>query len=91
LKSQVAQLVINCGRNSLDVFCLATVLSFLGFIAMLEGGRTFEYQIAVNGAGLALMGSAAWWLTYRKGQLAARPGGPAAGTSPAPSDEAGTL
>jgi hypothetical protein len=66
-------------------------MSFVGFIVMLEGGRTFEYQLAVNGFGFALMGSAAWWLTQRKARLAARAGQIAAGKAPVRSDEAGTL
>jgi hypothetical protein len=89
LRTPAANMLINCGRNALDVFCLATVLSFVGFVVMLEGGRTFEYQLAVNGVGLALLGSAAWWLTKRKERLAARAEQPAA-QSPARSDEAGT-
>lgn len=89
LRTPAAHLLINCGRNALDVFCLATVLSFVGFVVMLEGGRTFEYQLAVNGVGLALLGSAAWWLTKRKDRLAARAQQPAAQSS-ARSDEAGT-
>lgn len=90
LRAPAAQVLINCGRNSLDVFCLATVLSFVGFIVMLEGGRTFEYQLAVNGVGLALLGCTAWWLTQRKGQLAARAKTSAAAKLPMRSDEAGT-
>lgn len=78
LRTPAAGMLINCGRNSLDVFCLATVLSFVGFIVMLEGGRTFEYQIAVNGVGIALLGCTAWWLTHCKGRLAASTAHPAA-------------
>jgi hypothetical protein len=64
-------------------------LSFVGFVVMLEAGRTFEYQLAVNGIGFALMGSAAWWLSQRKGRLAAATGESAV-ARPVRSDEAGT-
>lgn len=82
-----AKMLINCGRNSLDVFCLATVMSFVGFIVMLEGGRTFEYQLAVNGIGFALLGCTAWWLTQRRGRLTA--GRRAVARPAVGSDEAG--
>jgi hypothetical protein len=90
LRAPAAQVLINCGRNSLDVFCVGTVLSFVGFVVMLEGGRTFEYQLAVNGLGFALMGSAAWWLSQRKGRLAVTAGQSAVAEPSVRSDEAGT-
>jgi hypothetical protein len=37
---------------------------------MLEGGRGLEYQVAVNGIGIGLLGCAAWWLMQRKRRLA---------------------
>jgi hypothetical protein len=76
LKSVPAQVLINCGRNSLEIFCLGTVLSFTGFVVMLEAGRGLEYQLGVNGFGIGLLGCAAWWLTQRKRQVAVGAGGP---------------
>ena len=70
LKSWPSQMLINCGRNSLVTFCLGTVLSFIGFVAMLEGGRGLEYQVAVNVVGIGLLGCTAWWLMQRKRRLA---------------------
>lgn len=64
---------------------------FVGFIVLLEGGRTFEIQLAVNGVGCALLGSAAWLLTRRKVRLAVRAREPAGGSKPRHSDKAGTL
>jgi hypothetical protein len=72
LRSAPARMVVNCGRNSLDIFCIGTVLSFLGFVVMLEAGRGIEYQVAVNGVGFCVLGCAAWWLTQRKQRLAAQ-------------------
>ena len=66
LRSRPALLVVNCGRNSLDIFCLATVLSFIGFVVLLEGDRTWPYQVTVNAFGLGAMLCAAKLLTWRK-------------------------
>lgn len=90
LRTPGAEMLINCGRNSLDVFCLGTVMSFVGFIVMLEGGRTFEYQFAVNGVGLVLLGITAWWLTQRNRRLAARAEQQVAAQPPVRSDKART-
>lgn len=70
MKSWPSQMLVNCGRNSLEIFCLGTVLSFVGFVAMLEGGRGLEYQVAVNGFGIGLLGCTAWRLMQRKRRLA---------------------
>lgn len=66
LNSRVSGWVIHCGRNGLDIFCLGTVLSFVGFIVMLEAGRTWQYQVLVNGIGVGVMICAALWLSQRK-------------------------
>ena len=66
LRSRAAMLVVDCGRNSLDIFCLGTVLSFAGFVVLLEGGRTWPYQLAVNAIGMGVMLCTAAWLTRRK-------------------------
>ncbi|MFM9942718.1 MAG: OpgC family protein [Hyphomicrobiaceae bacterium] len=66
LGTRVSGWVIHCGRNGLDIFCLGTVLSFLGFIVMLEAGRTWQYQLLVNGIGVGVMICAALLLSHRK-------------------------
>ena len=66
LTSGWAKLVTNCGKNSLDIFCLGTVLSLIGFMVMLEGGRSWPYQVLANGAGIGSMVGVAWFLTRRK-------------------------
>jgi hypothetical protein len=66
LASRPARIVVDCGRNSLDIFCLGTLLSFAGFVVMLEFGRGWETQIAVNLVGLSMLGWTGWWLTQRK-------------------------
>lgn len=71
LQSKAAQLLVNCGRNGLDIFCLGTVLSFVGMAVMLEGGRSWEFQVLVNGSGIGGMVWAGLWLTSRKARRAA--------------------
>jgi hypothetical protein len=87
LKWWPSQVLINCGRNSLVIFCLATVLSFIGFVVMLEGGRGLEYQVAVNVLGIGLLGCTAWWLMQRKRRLAVGVGKAAQTQPPAVPEE----
>lgn len=68
LRSRPALLVVNCGKNGLDIFCLATILSFTGFVVLLEGEQSWPYQIAVNAVGLGVMLCSATLLTWRKTQ-----------------------
>jgi hypothetical protein len=60
------------GRHSLDIFCLLTVLSFLGMIALVEIGRGWEMQFAVNAAGIGLMAATAWGLEWYKKKQSTR-------------------
>ena len=66
LRSRAATWFVNCGRNGLDIFCLATLLSFCGFIVLLEAGRSWEFQLAVNVLGIGGMLCTAAWLTKRQ-------------------------
>jgi len=77
LRSRLAQPIINCGRNSLDIFCVGTVLSFCGFAVLLEAGRTWEFQVLVNVVGIGVMFAVATWATHRKALQAARTAGTA--------------
>jgi len=61
--------VIACGRSSLDIFTLGTILCFVGLFLMLEAGRDLWIQIAVNAGGIALMVAVATWLLRRKAKL----------------------
>lgn len=65
-RNRASEFVIMCGRNSLDIYCLATLLSIVGFVALLELGRSWPYQVTVNGLGLAIILWAARWLTHRQ-------------------------
>jgi hypothetical protein len=61
-----ARLVINCGQHSLPVFCLSIILSMTGFVILQEAGHGLVLQVAVNIAGVALLGLAAWKLAQLK-------------------------
>jgi len=48
-----------CGRHSLEIFCLGTVLSFAGWVVLAEAGNGLIQQILVNTLGIgALWGTA---------------------------------
>ncbi len=65
--------VANCGRHSLQIFCLATVLSLAAWVFLTEvGGNGLAPQLFVNSVGVALMLATAWVLTQRKSAAAAR-------------------
>lgn len=54
-----------CGRHSLEIFCLGTILSFVGWIVMVEAGDGFALQILVNGFGIGILLGAGWALAAR--------------------------
>lgn len=66
LRHQWAQLVETCGRHSLEIFSLGTLLSFFGWIALNEFGTNQAMVLAVNVAGIAIMSMTAWQISRRK-------------------------
>lgn len=54
-----------CGRHSLEIFCLGTVLSFTGWVVLAEAGNGFVLQILVNLVGITILWGAAWALAGR--------------------------
>jgi hypothetical protein len=60
-----------CGRYSLEIFCLGTVLSFAGWVVFAEAGDGFVLQILVNSVGIGILWGTAWALAQR-GQGTAR-------------------
>ncbi len=51
-----------CGRHSLEIFCLGTVLSFTGWVVLAEAGTGFVLQILVNMIGIGILWGTAWAL-----------------------------
>jgi len=56
--------MIRCGENSLSIYCLGVLLSFLAHIVLVEASGGLAMQIAVSIAGIALMILAATLLTW---------------------------
>ena len=51
----VLRLLVICGRNSLEVFTLGTVLAMIGQQIFRAYGETMTSQLLINGVGVALM------------------------------------
>ncbi|MGE0733423.1 MAG: OpgC family protein [Alphaproteobacteria bacterium] len=54
-RSLAGRAAVLLGKHSLDIFCLGTVLSFLGMFIFVELGRDWPTQLAVNLGGMAMM------------------------------------
>lgn len=55
----------HCGRHSLEVFCLGTVLSFTGWVVLAEAGYGIVLQAIVNAIGIGILWGTAWALAQR--------------------------
>ena len=55
---------IRCGENSLAMYCLGVLLSFMGHAVLVEFSGTIAMQAAVSIAGIALMIAAATLMTW---------------------------
>jgi len=66
LRHRWAQAVETCGKYSLEIFSLGTLLSFFGWIALTELGSNHVTVLAVNVAGIAIMGMTAWQMSWRR-------------------------
>ena len=71
LKQSWANAVSLCGKHSLEIFSLGTLLSFLGWIALAELGSSQLMVAAINVAGIAIMSMTEWQLSRRKEDLRA--------------------
>lgn len=63
LKKSWAHVLELCGKNSLEIFSLGTLLSFLGWIALVQLGSSQMTVLAVNVTGIAIMSVTAWQLS----------------------------
>lgn len=66
LKQPWAAAIVTCGKHSLEIFALGTLLSFLGWIALVELGPGGLIELVVNIAGLGVLSWVAWHLSRRK-------------------------
>jgi hypothetical protein len=56
--------VIRCGENSLAMYCISVLLSFVGFVILKEISGSLVMQAAVSLGGIALMIAAATVMTW---------------------------
>ena len=56
--------MIRCGENSLSMYCLSVLLSFVGFVILTQISESFAMEAAVSIAGIALMIAAATVTTW---------------------------
>jgi hypothetical protein len=54
-----------CGRHSLEIFCLGTVLSFVAWVILAEAGKGIVMQALVNTLGIGIIWGTAWALAQR--------------------------
>ena len=56
--------MIRCGENSLAMYCLSILLSFIGYVIMVRFSSTIAMQAAVSIVGIALMIATATLMTW---------------------------
>jgi hypothetical protein len=56
--------MIRCGENSLAMYCLSILLSFIGYVILVRFSSTIAVQAAVSIVGIALMIAAATLMTW---------------------------
>jgi hypothetical protein len=64
LSSPLITALIRCGENSLAIYCLGVLLSFVGLVAMKRISDGLAMQVAVSVAGVAVMIAAATAMTW---------------------------
>jgi hypothetical protein len=56
--------MIRCGENSLAIYCVGVLLSFVGYVILVRVSNTIAVQVAVSSAGIAVMIAAATLMTW---------------------------
>jgi OpgC protein len=56
--------IIRCGENSLAIYCLGVLLSFIGHVVLTKFLDTIAMQAAVSIGGIVLMSMAATLMTW---------------------------
>jgi hypothetical protein len=60
--------LIRCGENSLAIYCLGVLLSFMGFVILAQFSSTVTMQAVISIAGITLMVAAATVMTWTSKQ-----------------------
>ena len=68
LEWRIFRPLIECGQQSLAVFCLGVFLSFAGHVALLLSWGSLLAQILVSVSGIAIMTLAAYYISWSKRQ-----------------------
>ena len=68
LEWRIFRPLIECGQQSLAVFCLGVFLSFAGHFALLLSWGSLLAQILVSASGIAIMTLAAYYISWSKRQ-----------------------
>ena len=71
-ESPALRALVICGRNSLEVFSLGTVLAMICRLAFRTFGVTTETELLANGIGIGLMVALAAWLEQMRRPAAAK-------------------
>jgi len=56
--------MIRCGENSLAIYCLGVLLSFMGFVILSQCSGAFAVQVIVSVAGIGVMVAASTLITW---------------------------
>jgi hypothetical protein len=68
LESKLLEPVIKCGQQSLAVFCVGVFLSFVGHFTLMMSSGSFLSQLFVSIAGIAIMTTVAYYISWSKKQ-----------------------
>jgi hypothetical protein len=68
LSNPVAQSIVLLGRNSLPVFLAGVIMALLGSILLVEYGAGWQWQLALNAAGVCVLVLTASWSDRRRGR-----------------------
>lgn len=77
LRTRLAVPVVLCGQNSLYIFCLGILLSYLGHLVLVEISHELVVEFLVSAAGCAAMIAVAAFLQWAKSQARSVGGRPA--------------
>jgi len=68
LEWQIFKPMIICGQQSLAVFCVGVLLSFVGHLALMTSSGSLLAQLFVSAAGIAIMTLVATYISWSKQQ-----------------------
>jgi hypothetical protein len=77
LKSKILAPAIKCGQQSLPVFCVGVLLSFVGHFALMLSSGSLTVQVLVASVGITIMIAVAYYVSWSKKQDRAVKGPPA--------------